>query len=264
MTRSDETTAEPTRKYSAPALEKGLDILELLANEEAGLSQAEIARRLARSVSEIFRMLVVLQERGYVAQSALTERYVLTTRLFEVAHRTPPIRRLTTLAEPVMQKLTGRVNQSAHLAILSDDSILVISQINNPGNNNMSVRLGARIDLWRASSGRVILAHQPEDVLRAFLDRVPLPAAITESGLKTELARIRADGHEVRDSFVVRGIVNISVPVFDHSGHAAAALTVPYLERYDDPIGFEDCRKAVIEAAATISRGLGGALAGRR
>ena len=87
---------------------------------------------------------------------------------------------------------------------------------------------------------------------------------MTESGLKTELARIRADGHEVRDSFVVRGIVNISVPVFDHSGHAAAALTVPYLERYDDPIGFEDCRKAVIEAAATISRGLGGALAGRR
>ena len=56
-----------TPKYTAPALEKGLDILEHLSRSDAGLTQAEIARVLGRSVSEIFRMLVVLQERGYIA-----------------------------------------------------------------------------------------------------------------------------------------------------------------------------------------------------
>ena len=53
------------QKYTAPALEKGLDILELLSSTDAGLSLSEIARDLGRSVSEIFRMLVVLQQRGY-------------------------------------------------------------------------------------------------------------------------------------------------------------------------------------------------------
>ena len=59
----DETLDE---KYRAPALSKGLDILELLASEGDGLAQGEIGRRLDRTTSEIFRMLLVLRQRGYV------------------------------------------------------------------------------------------------------------------------------------------------------------------------------------------------------
>ena len=42
-------------KYRAPALDKGLDILELLATQETGISRSEIAKSLDRSPSEIFR-----------------------------------------------------------------------------------------------------------------------------------------------------------------------------------------------------------------
>lgn len=261
LPQPDDSLAEPVRKYAAPALEKGLDILELLSTEEAGLSQSEIARRLDSSVSEIFRMLVVLQERGYLALSALTERYTLTTLLFEIAHRTPPVRRLTTLAGPIMNQLARKVNQSVHLAILSQDAVLVIGQVDSPNNNNMSVRLGAKIDLWLASSGRVILAHLPAERLAEYIARVPLPPPMTEATLKADLATIRAAGHEMRESFVVRGIVNISVPVFDHSGLAAAALTIPHLERLDEDISFDTCLAGVTEAAASLSRGLGGGAA---
>jgi len=59
------------QKYTAPALEKGLDILERLSLSETGLSLSEIARDLGRSVSEIFRMLVVLEQRGYISQSPM-------------------------------------------------------------------------------------------------------------------------------------------------------------------------------------------------
>ncbi|MFV0358634.1 IclR family transcriptional regulator [Tropicimonas sp.] len=261
MSPSDDTAQGPQKKYTAPALEKGLDILELLSTEAVGLSQTEIARRLGRSVSEIFRMLVVLQERNYVTLDASTDRYALTTRLFEVAHRTPPIRRLTTLAGPVMQRLAHEVNQSAHLAILSDDGVLVVGQVDSPGNNIMSVRLGAKIELWRASSGRVILAWQPGEVLEDYMARVPLPPEMTAAGLCADLAAIRETGHEVRDSFVARGIVNISAPVFEHSGRTVAALTVPHLERFGDPVSFDACRAAVVAAADAMSRSLGGGAA---
>ena len=257
MTADDSRAAAPPR-YSAPALEKGLDILEVLAEEERGLSQSEIARAMGRTVSEIFRMLVVLTERGYVAQDPETDRYSLTTRLFEVAHRTPLIKRLTALAGPVMRRLTAEVNQSAHLGIISDDAVLIVGQVDPPGHHVLSIRMGARVDLWRASSGRVILAFTEDEQLAELFSRVPLPAGKTEAQLRGELAAIRARGYEITDSFVLRGIVNIAVPVLDHTGHAIAALTMPHLERYDDPVSFGDCARHVVAAGHGLTRSLGG------
>lgn len=249
------------KSYSAPALEKGLDILELLSREEAGLTQSEISRALNRSVSEIFRMLVVLTERGYIALDTDTDRYGLTTLLFEVAHRTPMIRRLTALAGTQMRSLARQVNQTVHLGVISNDALLVIGQVDSPGNNILSIRLGARIDLWRASSSRVILAFMSEEDVEDFLARVPLPADKTADQMRRELAAIRARGHEATDSFVVQGITNISAPVIDHTGQAVAAMTIPHLQRYDDPIGFDACRQALLATAGQLSRSLGGGIA---
>ncbi|MFT5742226.1 MAG: DNA-binding IclR family transcriptional regulator [Paracoccaceae bacterium] len=244
--------------YSAPALEKGLDIIELLSTRDVGLGQTEIARELGRSVGEIFRMLMVLQTRGYVAQDPVSDRYVLTTFVFEIAHRIPKIGRLTAFAEPLMRKMTQNTNQSAHLAILSEDSVLVVGQTGSTGNNVMSVRLGAKIDLWRASSGRVILAFQPPEVLKKLLKTVPLPIGMSARQITEELAQIKLAGFEVRDSFVVKGVVNISTPIIDHSGLATAALTVPHIERFDDPVTFDQCKSELIATAAALSKSLGG------
>ncbi len=254
----DEMPQATGQKYTAPALEKGLDIIELLSTEGGGLMQTDIARRLNRSVSEIFRMLVVLQARGYVQLDPDTDRYVLTTRLFEVAHRTPMVKRLTTAAAPVMQRLARGANQSCHLAMISGDSVIVIGQVDSPGNNIMSVRLGAKIDLWQASSGRVILAHVAPEALDAALRHRHTDDPRSEAQMRAELAAIRATGHEVMDSFVARGIVNISAPVFDHSGEPVAALTIPYLQRYQETLPFDACKAMLLDAAAQITRNLGG------
>jgi len=246
------------KTYSAPALEKGLDIIELLSEQDHGLNQSEIARALGRSVGEIFRMLMALEDRGYVAQEPVSDRYVLTTFLFEIAHRIPRIRRLTAFAGPLMRGLVKVINQSVHLAITGDDCILVVGQVDSPGNNTMAVRLGAKIDLWQASSSRVILAHLPDDEVSVFFRNVPVPDGTTESQMRQELAEIRSAGHEVRDSFVIRGIVNISAPIIDHSGRAIAALTVPHIERYHDTVTFEDCRVELINTSAKLTKSLGG------
>ena len=65
---------EDAEKYRAPALDKGLDILELLAATEDGLSQAEIAKSLDRSPNEIYRMLDRLVRRDYVRRTNADRR----------------------------------------------------------------------------------------------------------------------------------------------------------------------------------------------
>ena len=249
-------------KYTAPALEKGLDILEYLSRSETGLTQAEIARALVRSVSEIFRMLVVLQDRGYIAFDTGSDRYILTTLMFEIANRTPLVRRLTTSAAPLMRDLAQRINQSVHLALLADDSVLIVGQVDPPARHVMSVRLGTRVDVWRASSGRVMMAFQTEEALSEMLKRSPLPPGMPEQRLRADLAEIRSRGHEIVDSFVVKGVVNISAPIIGHIGQATAALTVPHIERLGDPVSFTDCCLATIEAAARLTQTLGGGVVG--
>ena len=89
------TRTEVAHRYPTPALEKGLDALELLASESEGLTKTEVARRLGRTISEVFRMLVCLETRGYIARGD-DERYSLTLHLFKLAYQHPPIERLTT------------------------------------------------------------------------------------------------------------------------------------------------------------------------
>jgi DNA-binding IclR family transcriptional regulator len=249
-------------KYTAPALEKGLDIIEHLSKFDAGLSQSEIARDLNRSVSEIFRMLVVLQARGYITQDPATDRYVLTTLLFEIAHRTPLIRRLTSVATPLMRELAHAINQSVHLAVLTDDSVLIAGQVDPPARHVMSVRHGTRVDVWRASSGRVMMAFASEAELAQMFRRAPLPPDMTEALVREDLIQIRRRGHEIVSSFVIKGIVNISAPIIDHTGEAIAALTVPHIERFHDTVSFEDCCRQTIETAARLTRSLGGGIVG--
>ena len=96
----------------APALEKGLDLLEALAAEARGWSQKQLAVRVGRSVGEIFRMLVVLERLGYVTRDPVTGEDTLTLKLFRIASQFPPTERLLQAALPVMEQLAGRVHLS--------------------------------------------------------------------------------------------------------------------------------------------------------
>ncbi len=245
------------KKYSAPALEKGLDIIELLSDKELGLSLSDIARSLSRSVGEIFRMLAVLEVRGYVALDSFSGRYVLTTYLFEIAHRLPVVSRLSLIAAPRMRSLATEVRQSVHLAIIANNEVLVIAQVDSPSNNLMSVRLGAKIDLWKASSGRVISAFLELTEFENLRKEIPFPSEVDNDEFMEGLIQIRKSGFEVRESFVVKGVMNISAPVLDHSGHAVAALTIPHIKRLGDTVTFESCKEQLLFASRDLSIALG-------
>ncbi len=94
---SDAGEGEEVRRaaYSAPALEKGLDIIELLAAAPEPLSTRQIAEQLGRSKNEIFRMVFVLVERGYLSRDAATDVLTLSNRLFELGMRTPRSRAIS-------------------------------------------------------------------------------------------------------------------------------------------------------------------------
>ncbi len=220
-------------KYRAPALDKGLDILELLAATEESLSQAEIAKALERSPNEIYRMLDRLVRRAYVRRTS-TDRYELTLKLFELSHRTPPIRRLVSQAMPVLRRFARESEQAVHLVIHDRSILVVVAQVDGPGYWNVSIRVGSRIGLVNTGSGHVFLAFASDEERALMLEDQPDAGRDTlPPKLLARLAHVRAQGHEAMASHQVASVTNLSVPVFGPLGTVIAALTCPYTDRLD-------------------------------
>lgn len=246
-------------KYRAPALSKGLDILELLASSAEGLTQVEVAKQLGRTTSEIFRMLMVLRQRGYVDLHGEDDRYHLTTKMFEVAHRHPPIRRLTSIAGEAMQKLADEVNQSMHLGILHSGRVLVIAQVDCPDNNITSVRLGAHIAVFDTASGRVLAAWMDDHALAQLIETTGQEPAEKYRAFLEDLPEVRAKGFCESPSLTIAGVQNLSAPIFDYSGRVIAAVTIPFVHRLSgtSAASADECRARLVAMAADISRRLG-------
>jgi DNA-binding IclR family transcriptional regulator len=247
-------------RYGAPALDKGLDLLEILAEEAGALTQKQLAERAGRSIGEIFRMLGVLERRGYLARDALTGRYSLTLKLFVLGNRHQPTRRLQTAALPVMQDLAEAVGQSCHLVVASEERMTVLAQAEPRGPMVFAVKQGADFPLSaHRVSARVLTAFAPEgrqdEMLRAMIveDRTPDP-----SELRARLDRIAREGFDMAPSETIRGVIDLAFPVFDHDGHAKASLVVPLLPQIGRTPDPETVKAKVAEASRRISGAIGG------
>lgn len=244
-------------RYRAPALEKGLDVLELLAGEVEPMTLTAIVKRLGRSHGELFRMVQVLEHRGYIEQDTSSDGYRLSDRLFSLGMQQPRMRALHEVALPVMRKLAESVGQSCHLAVHSLGDIVVVARIESAELLGFSVRVGYRRPLPKSASGAVLYAFQPDDVRRRW------EGMFNPALAKKELEAFRDNADSIRDQSValtpssfVAGVTDISAPVM-RGGMAAAALTVPFLSKKAGPsLSPIDVAAAVREAADRISQQL--------
>ena len=244
---SDATTGP---RYSVPALEKALDVLEVLADEPRGLSMTALAARVQRRIAEIYRIVQSLEARGYVDRDS-ADQYALSLRLFDLAHRHPPICFLLQRAQPVMERLAADTEQSCHLAILHGTSVLIVAQADSPRAMQYAVRLGASFPLLETSSGLVLAAFAGRERQEALIGRL---AVANPAALSRRLARITRNGGDRRASLTVEGVTNISRPVLDAEGRAVAALTIPFLAYRRDRISEEDAAARLCAASAELSR----------
>lgn len=244
-------------KYRAPALEKGLAILELLAGAREPMSANVISRHLKKSVSELFRMIQVLEFRGYLEISSSGEGYVLSNKLFALGMTRAPIRDLQEAALPVMHRLAERIGQSCHLGVASADQMVIVARVEAPGDLGFSVRIGYRRSLVDSTSGLVLYAFQSE------LVRAEWKARLGGQVGRRDWVNYERRGHAARkagfvrsESQAVQGVIDLSAPV-TQSGSVAAALTIPYVKT-DRSLSIEETIGHIVLAAQEISSELGG------
>ena len=254
MTTTEDDLTE-TRKYRAPALEKGLDVLELLTAHGRPMTPSQMSSLLGRSVNELFRMIQVLEFRGYI--EARPEGYRLTNRLFALGMTQAPVKALVEVALPAMQQLANATFHSCHLVVRSGDQIVVILRVESPGELGYSVRVGYRRRLIEATSGLILyglatpLAKQQ---MRTVLEDVHGVERMQAFAAKAEAAAL--DRYVVRPSEFVTAVTDLCTPILGAEG-VIATLNLPYLAQSapscDMPTALSHLRRTAAEISAEMA-----------
>ena len=157
MTR--DSASDASEKYRAPALEKGLDILEMLARHAEPMTAAQIAAALQRSPSELFRMIQVLERKGFIEPSEDGDGFTLTDKLFALGLERAPTKDLIEGALPHMRKLARAIRRS-----LGDRTprLIAVTGYGQPNDHQRSAEAGFSAHLVKP----VVLDLLQETILR--------------------------------------------------------------------------------------------------
>jgi DNA-binding IclR family transcriptional regulator len=242
--------------YRAPALERGLSVLELLGSSSQPMKLSEISSRLDFSSSELFRIIKVLEGLEYIEATAKKDGFTLSNKLALIGAIRPSTKSLIEIALPVMRILSDQIEQSCLLAIRSRNNILVIARIEPAVGLVASVSIGHSIPLIQSVSGAVLFGHQPKALQNIMLKALKrdhtvaqISAFIKSSEKAVEL------GVAINSSKYVASVTDFSSAILKN-GVAVAALTIPFLKRTDRVIEKDEIARALCASANEISETL--------
>ena len=240
------------QKYSAPALEKGLDILELLSLSGNEMSLSQIAAGVGRSKNEIFRMMIVLEERQFIGRS-VGDYYYLTDRLSVLGSSRSDHNRLAEVAMPVLLRLAEKTAFTCHLSVLDADVVLVVAQAESAKGYSISVQVGHRSPVAESSAGACIVAAS------ANWDHSNPHLSMDNSGGKdvrknSGASRTESDLTEML-SPELPGITELSAPILGkQNDRAIAAITIPFMTAMISAGQKMAMRSDILDAAQLIQQ----------
>jgi DNA-binding IclR family transcriptional regulator len=246
-------------KYAVPAVDKALDILELLSEQAVPMTQTHLARALGREPSELYRMLSALETRGYLRREA-SGGYVLTLKLFELSRTHSPHEQLLQVAAAPMRDLVDRVRESCHLSVLHRDQVLVLMQVDSPMPIRLSVEPGSLHSAVTTVSGHLLLAYSPDAERNDLLSRRAeyLRMSATErTAFLARLVKVREDGWAYAEGLRFVGGCDLGVPVGSTRARTRAALTIPSLQSSDSRRDLFEFLPLLRQCASDIARLVG-------
>lgn len=219
-------------KYAVPALDKGLDILEYLVEQQSPCSQSEIANGLARSPNEIYRVLLGLEARGYIVRDKLTSRYRVSLKMYHLSRSISPIEQMRQAALPLMEDFAVSIGQSCHLYMLYQSQTMAIIQANSHSPVFINITEGSLFSTYRSIPGNILLAHSNAEVRDLVLLRdkgfMALPD-IEKQQFYAHLEQIKTSGYLVGTNPFIESVEDISAIIGHAEGKVIAALTVSSL-----------------------------------
>jgi IclR family pca regulon transcriptional regulator len=219
----------PTSADFVQSLERGLKVIRAFDAEHRELGLSEVARAADLTRASARRFLLTLTALGYV--SLADGRFSLTPRVLELGYAYLSALSLPEVAQPHMEGLVARVNESSSISVLDDTEIVYVARVPTRRIMSITLSVGTRLPAYATSMGRVLLAALAPDERRGRLERSERRAlsahTVTDlAALEELLERVDAQGWAAVDQELEEGLRSLAVPIRDVSGAVVAALNV--------------------------------------
>ena len=255
-----EEVAEGNDRDYVNSLARGLEVISSFTRTRPKMTLSEIARATGMTRATVRRFLLTLVREGYAEKDE--KLFSLKPKVLELGYSALSSMGILDVVQPVMNDLSRNLQESVFAAVLTGDHVTYIARVTSERLVNISITVGSRAPAHAVSTGRVLLAAEPEDSLLRYLDRAKLEkltpnTVISKVKLRSEIDKVRLEGHSIVDQELEIGLGSISVPIRDGQGRVLAALNVCCPSARST---VADMRKQIlpelIAAAQTITRGL--------
>jgi DNA-binding IclR family transcriptional regulator len=141
---------------TAQTLDRGLRLLQLVADAPAGLTVTEAAGRLGVGRAVVYRLATTLAEHGMIRRDD-TGRLRLGAGVLHLARRAQPL--VADAALPSLRRLAEQVGATAHLTIAEGGEALALAVVEPSWTQfHVAYRAGSRHPLELGAAGQAILA----------------------------------------------------------------------------------------------------------
>jgi IclR family pca regulon transcriptional regulator len=220
---------QPRNSDYVQSLERGLSVIRAFDEDRREMALSEVARATGLTRAAARRFLLTLVKLGYVHSA--DGRFSLRPRVLELGFAYLSSLTLPEVAQPHLEALVARVNESSSISVLDDTDVVYVVRVPTRRIMSITLAVGTRLPAYATSMGRVLLATLPDEELDERLARIefqPLTKRTVkdEVALRALLASVRRQGYALTDQELEEGLRSVAVPVRDSSGATVAALNI--------------------------------------
>lgn len=237
-----------------------LQLLECFSLETPEWGVTELSHSMGLYKSVVHRMLVTLENRGYVSQHPVTKKYSLGIKIFELGMVVANRMDLRKIARPFMEELSKNTNETVMLLVAEGLEGICLEKVESSHSIKATSPLGKRVPLYAGATSKTLMAYLPEEKQRLIIEngisRLAEKTILDTEGLLNNLKEIREKGYCISISEFTQGSMGIAAPITDYDGEVIASLSVTGPEFRMSP-HTQAFLQHVQYSAALISKNLG-------
>jgi len=248
--------------YRVQVLDRALAALDILDKHSSECSLVELCAALKLHKSTVHRLMMVLEQHRLVDKNPETGKYRLGLKLFELGSKAIASLDVRELAGPYLLRLQRETQETVNLAVLDQGDVLYVAKIESHRTLRMVAHIGHRYPAYCTALGKAMLAGLSDAEVDAIVSQSGMKAKTpttltTREALKADLDLVRKRGYAIDDGENEQGARCVGAAVRDYMGQPRAAISVSAPAVRMDEEKVRAAARAVIRAAADLSRDLG-------
>jgi IclR family acetate operon transcriptional repressor len=267
--KSGSDSGPDSRDAGVQSVDRALSIIETLAEDDEGYRLSDLAVRTGLSTSTVHRLLATLESRRFVAFDRTCSKWHVGARAFTVGATFARRRNFTARAVPYLRKLRDLTRETANLAVVDDEFIIVLTRVESREIMRSLTKVGGRVAMVASGVGKAVLATYSDEDVSAIISHHGMPrmtekSIVRPSDLFRELEKVRRQGFAIDDEEACMGLRCIATVVYNDCSEPLAAISVSGMTSRLTDDRLPALGETVREVAAELTVALGGVMPGAK